>query len=85
MSVVFDIAKNRVNISKHGVPLTVALGFRARRVFEDDRFDYGETRWIAVGYIGDRAYLTAFTMRAGKLRVISIRKANGRERKRYGL
>ena len=85
MSVVFDIAKNRINIAKHGVPLTVALGFRARLVFEDDRFDYGEIRRIAVGHIGDRSYLMAFTMRAGKIRVISIRKANERERKRYGL
>lgn len=85
VTIVFDIAKNCRNITKHGVPLTAALGFRAVLVFEDDRFDYGETRMIAVGHIGGRAYLMAFTMRSAAIRVISLRKANPRERRNYGL
>lgn len=44
---------------------------------------YGEARFIALGYIVDRLYSMVFTVRGDMLRVISLRKANKREVKRY--
>jgi uncharacterized DUF497 family protein len=55
------------------------------RVVEiDDRFDYGETRYRAIGRIDGRTYLVVYTMRHETLRVISARKANRKESIRHG-
>jgi uncharacterized DUF497 family protein len=50
---------------------------------EDDRADYGETRFASLVPIHDRLCVVAWCMRGDRLRVISLRKANDRERKRY--
>ena len=44
---------------------------------------YGERRYLALGMIGDRLHAAMFTPRAGKVHVISLRKANQREVKAY--
>jgi hypothetical protein len=49
----------------------------------DTRRDYGETRYIALGHIGDRVHSLVFTPRGDALHVISLRKANRREVRRY--
>lgn len=49
----------------------------------DDRYDYGEQRFQALGLIGGRLHMLAFTMRGQTLRAISLRRANARERKRH--
>ena len=53
------------------------------RIVEDLRKDYGERRFQALGLIGDRLHLMVFTPRANKAHVISLRRANKREVKRY--
>ena len=50
---------------------------------EDMRYNYGEARWIALGLIGQRVYVCAFTRRNGSIRIISLRKGNSREQKIY--
>jgi uncharacterized protein len=45
----------------------------------DDRDDYGEERWVALGLIGNRVHAMIYTMRRDNIRIISLRKANGRE------
>lgn len=52
-------------------------------IVEDDRFDYGESRYRAMGYIGDRLHVVVFTPRGDAVHVISFRKANKREVKSY--
>ncbi|WP_225029426.1 BrnT family toxin [Xinfangfangia pollutisoli] len=52
--------------------------------FEDDRFDYGETRFITVGFMVERMVLIAWTPRGPTRRIISMRKANDREQRTYG-
>ncbi|WP_457832470.1 BrnT family toxin, partial [Staphylococcus aureus] len=47
--------------------------------FIDTRFAYAEIRSVAFGFIADRLYVLAFSRRGGKIRVISLRKANQRE------
>jgi uncharacterized DUF497 family protein len=54
-----------------------------RVTFPDDRFDYGEERWITFGDIEGRLFAVAFTLRGDAIRIISARKANARERRHY--
>ena len=48
---------------------------------EDSRTDYGEARFVSLVPINGRLCVVAWCMRGDKLRVISLRKANARERK----
>lgn len=50
---------------------------------EDTRFEYPERRFVGVGWLDSRLHVICFTPIAGGIRVISFRKANGREVKRY--
>ncbi len=52
-------------------------------LFEDTRQDYPEQRFVAVGYLCSRLHVLCFTPITGGMRVISFRKANSREVKRY--
>ena len=89
MNVTFDPAKDAANMAKHGVSLTEAAGFEwgTAVVWPDTRRDYGEPRMVALGYIGLRIMSVVFVDRPPEQpterRVISLRKANTREVKRY--
>ena len=89
MKVTFDPAKNAANMAKHGVSLTEAAGFEwgTAVVWPDTRRDYGEARMVALGYIGLRIMALVFVDRPPEQpterRIISLRKANSREVKRY--
>ena len=52
-------------------------------VIEDDRKDYGETRYRAFGFVDGVAHCLAFTVRDGTVRAISLRRARAKELKRY--
>jgi uncharacterized DUF497 family protein len=83
---VFDPSKNEFNQIKHGVSLALAEVLLAgpHRSLPDDRFDYGETRQVAFGLIQGRLFVCVYVDRDEERRVISLRKANRREVKRYG-
>ena len=83
--VTFDSAKDALNVSKHGVSLRQAadLEWDSAVVWLDKRRDYGEPRECGIGYIGLRLFFVVFVDRGGERRVISLRKANLREVKRY--
>lgn len=49
----------------------------------DDRFDYGEDRWIGIGKLQNMCIVLIFTKRESKIRIISIRKANKEEKMVY--
>lgn len=85
MKIEFDPAKNERNIRERDLPFDMAADFdwETALVVEDDRRDYGECRFRALGYIGARLYALVFTPRKGGIRVISLRKANQREVKSY--
>lgn len=44
----------------------------------------GEIRWSSYGMIGDELYHAVWTHRDEATRIISLRKANNRERRNYG-
>lgn len=81
----FDPAKNRANIERRGIDFASArdFEFETALIVEDDRRDYGETRHVAIGFIGERLHVVVFTPRGGELRIISLRKANKREIRAY--
>lgn len=82
----WDETKNLSNIGKHGVSFTTASRVFEGRVvtFLDDRIEYGEQRMISIGQVDGILLLTVVhTGRNEKIRIISARRANGLERKRY--
>ncbi|MHB1012982.1 MAG: BrnT family toxin [Desulfobacteria bacterium] len=85
MKIEFDPAKNERNARKRGLPFERADEFDwdTALIIEDARRDYGEPRFRAFGFIGDRMHALVFTPREGSLRVISLRKANRREERNY--
>ena len=85
MPIEFDPTKDVANQTKHGVSLSVAieLDWEAALVWIDDRFEYGETRMIALAPKTAILYYVAFVDRGEVRRVISLRRANRREVKHY--
>jgi uncharacterized DUF497 family protein len=81
----FDPDKDAINIVKHGISLALAERFdiETALVKIDEREDYGEDRWIAVGLIDAGLYVLIFTERDGRIRVISLRKAQKSEVQNY--
>ncbi len=81
----FDPAKNARNIDVHGISLARAVDFDWHQAlnFEDTRRDYGERRFQALGNIESRLYVLIYTPREGRAHIISLRKANRREIRRY--
>lgn len=86
MHITFDPAKDARNIAKHGVSLALAgqLAWDEAVVWIDDRRNYGEARQCALAPLGSRLYAVVFVERAEGRRIVSLRKANDREVRRYG-
>ncbi|SEQ70814.1 hypothetical protein SAMN05216548_10716 [Faunimonas pinastri] len=80
----WDEGKRETNNAKHGVDFTAADAFdwQTAMIVDDERFAYGERREIAFGFIGARLHVLVFTRREAT-HIISLRKANSREIKRY--
>jgi uncharacterized DUF497 family protein len=85
MNIVFDSQKDSINQAKHGISLADAelMEWETAVIWPDNRYDYQEVRMIALGYIGNRLFNTVFVDRDNNRRIISLRKANQREIKRY--
>ncbi len=83
----WDPDKAAANLAKHGVSFDDVLRFDWSDIDEIDdvRYDYGEIRINAVGFIDGRLHVLLYTPRDGAVRLISLRKANPREVRRYEL
>ena len=81
----WDEAKRRFNIRKHGIDfLDVAKVFDGDILtIEDDRYEYGENRFITLGIIRDHVIVIAHTETETLIRIISARKATRNEEKLY--
>lgn len=86
MQITYDTIKNATNIASRGLSFDDVAGMDWSRalIVEDVRRDYGERRFQAIGYIGDRLHVVVFTPRDTAVHVISFRKANQREVSRHG-
>jgi uncharacterized DUF497 family protein len=87
MEIEYDPEKERRNLAKHRIGFAGAAAiFKGFRIdHEDDREDYGETRYVTLGQIGRRVVICVWTPRGDKARIISLRKADKDEREIYGL
>ena len=85
MLVEFDLAKDELNLAKHGVSLALArqLDWDVALVWVDERFAYDETRMIALAPVTNTLYYVAFVERGEVRRIISLRRAERREVKHY--
>ncbi len=82
----FDPAKDAANLRKHGLSLAEAraLAWDGAVILPDTRRDYGELRFRAYARMAGRLHMAAFTLRGRTFRIISLRRANGQENRRYG-
>jgi uncharacterized DUF497 family protein len=85
MKISYDPAKREATLLERGLDFEDAWQlFEPPTVtFEDDRFDYPEQRQITVGYLNNRMAMVAWTLTEQGIRVISMRKINEREQKRF--
>ena len=85
LRVTYDPAKNDWNIRYRGLAFDSArdFDFVNALVAVDRRREYGETRYIAFGMLGTRLHVLCFAEAQDGIRVISFRKANIREMRRY--
>ncbi len=82
----WDDIKAKSNEVKHSVNFpfaTRAFDDENRLTVIDNRFDYGEVRYITLARIEQRVYIVVYTIRGSVIRLISARKANSKEVKRY--
>jgi uncharacterized DUF497 family protein len=81
----WDDANNRKNFLKHGLRFEDAEQvFDGPCVtFEDDRFAYGEERFVTSGLLAGRLVVVAHSPRDEGSRIISMRKGNRREQEIY--
>jgi uncharacterized DUF497 family protein len=81
----FDPAKSERNRSERGFRFEPAADFEFETalIWLDDRFDYTEPRYSALGLVDGRVHALVFAETLTGIRVISFRKANAREVRRY--
>ena len=84
-SIIFDPIKRQITLERRSLDMA-----RAQEIFEgstltvaDDRRDYGEQRLITIEHLDGRMIVLVWTWRGTQRRIISLRKANDRETRRY--
>ncbi|OOH90885.1 hypothetical protein BMT54_03555 [Pasteurellaceae bacterium 15-036681] len=87
MKISYDPKKNIRNIIERNLSFddVELFEWETAVIIPDIRFDYPEPRFTATGFLGDteRLHIVCFTPTNDGVRVISFRKANKREIKRY--
>jgi uncharacterized protein len=81
----WDDAKRLSNIKKHGIDFidSPAVFDGYTLTIEDDRYDYGEKRFVTFGILEGRVVVVVHTENKASIRIISIRKATKNEEKTY--
>ncbi len=82
----WDEAKRRTNLQRHSIDFADIPPVLEGDLFvlEDDRYEYGETRFIAFGLLFGRVVVVAYTERGEDvIRLISARKASKDETRQY--
>ena len=77
----WDEHKRRANLRKHGIDFAdseVIFSGPTKSIL-DDRFDYGEERFLTFGFLYEWVVVVTHTETADRIRVISIRKATTHE------
>ncbi len=74
-------AKRAANLKSHGIDFVDAASVfeGATYTFEDDRFSYGEQRFVTLGLLAGIPVSIVHTETSHEIRIISFRKATRRE------
>ena len=85
MWIEFDEGKRASTLRNHGLDMARAPDVLAGPTLTvaDNRRNYGETRYITIGLLDEKMVVLVWTPRGKMLRIISLRKANDRERRIY--
>jgi uncharacterized protein len=77
--------KRSLNLKEHGIDFIDAryVFEAATYTYEDDRFSYGEQRFITLGLLAGIPVSIAHTENDHEIRIISFRKATHREAEIY--
>lgn len=85
MQFTWDEQKRLSNLQKHELDFAEANQVFSGQTqsFPDNRFAYGEMRFITVGLLRDKVVVIAHTESDNEIRIISMRKAERHERELY--
>lgn len=85
MQITFDPHKRDRTLEERGLDFAWAARVFAddHLTFPDERRNYGETRFVSVGRLAGRMVVLVWTPRGDARHVISMRKANEREQRRF--
>jgi uncharacterized DUF497 family protein len=85
MEITFDRAKREKTLKERGLDFAGAKEVFAGRhtVRLDDRFDYGEERFITAGFLHGRMVVLVWTPRGDARHVISMRHCHEKEERRW--
>jgi uncharacterized DUF497 family protein len=83
LRITFDPAKRDLTLKNRGLDFGRAADVFSGRTITllDDRFDYGESRFITAGYLGARMVVIVWTARGHNRHVISMRHCHAKEEK----
>lgn len=82
----WDASKNAANIRKHGIDFSDVIDIFSHPMLTaiDDRYGYGEPRWVAIGLVRQMIGVVVYIERRGDVvRIVSARKATKSEVRRY--
>lgn len=81
----WDEKKRVANLKRHGIDFRdVHRVFEFDRfLLEDNRFDYGERRWISFGILFGEVVAVTHTESEELIRIISARRAEKHEQEKY--
>jgi uncharacterized protein len=85
MSITYDQPKRDATLAERGLDFADAEGVLNGQKFQfvDDRNDYGEVRITTIGVLVGRMVVVVWTRRGSDQHVMSMRKANVREQRKY--
>jgi uncharacterized DUF497 family protein len=85
MDLEWDEAKRQKNLRERGIDFAdaVLMETGTALTIEDNRTTYGVPRFLSYGFINARLHVLCWTPREGRMRIISLRKANDREQKSF--
>lgn len=86
MNVEWDEAKRLATLRERGLDFADIAGINWSTAItrRDTRNDYGEDRYVTTGHLDERLCVIVWCDRGGAMRVISLSKANAREKRAYG-
>lgn len=80
----FDPEKSAKNEAERGLPFSLVDDFDFESAVIIEHYRNNEQRYRSFGELRGKLHCLVFTVRNNRIRVISLRRANKREEKRYG-